>query len=79
MKRFCSLNVKVTIIRPYSFLQHLILHSAPPGSFGGTYDSEGYVNNSVNMTRALGDREAKFHEDNGFFSRGFAIVNTPEV
>ena len=49
------------------------------GSFGGTIDSDGYINNSVNMTRALGDREAKFHEEKEFFSRGFAVVNTPEV
>ena len=49
------------------------------GSFGGTVDAEGYINNTVNMTGALGDRDAKFHEENGFFSRGFAVVNTPEV
>jgi len=47
---------------------------------GGTIDEEGYVNDTVNMTRSLGDRSGKFTMDeNGFFSRNFAIVSSPEV
>jgi len=47
---------------------------------GGTIDKDGYINDTVNMTRSLGDRSGKFRMDeNGFFSRNFAIVSSPEV
>jgi len=46
---------------------------------GGTIDSDGYINDTVNMTRSLGDRSGKFKEINGYFSRNYAIVSAPEV
>jgi len=49
------------------------------GSWGGRIDADGYVNDQVNMTRCIGDRKGKFHEENGWFSRSYAIVSAPEV
>ncbi|CAD7955408.1 unnamed protein product [Amoebophrya sp. A120] len=45
----------------------------------GTVDPDGYVNDTVNMTRCLGDRQGKFRENKGYFSRNFALATSPEV
>eukprot|EP00392_Amoebophrya_sp_AT5.2_P017916 g18338.t1 len=59
-------------------LQNQIERARVEGA-GGTVDEDGYVNETVNMTRCLGDRMGKFREVDGFYSRNYALASAPEI